>query len=351
MSSSHSIYTAQALEEFATGVFVGMGTPLDIAESVSKSLVLSNLVGHDSHGVIRLLEYSGWVESGALLPAVRPTISWSKEATALVDGAWGWGQCASYLAIEKTIESAKKYGTASVVLSRSNHVGRLGEYVDLIAQQGLMGIAFCNTGGPIVAPWGGVKGVLGTNPFAWAVPGTDAFNYVLDFSTAVVAAGKIILAGMSGEEIEPGALIDKNGQPSTNPQDFHDGGSLVAFGGHKGSGLSALIDVVAGILSGNMPAAISNSGFGNGTVFIALDISRFIDVGSFSLIAQQFGSTFHGSAAAFGGRVYLPGELEHEVRCKRSLEGIAIDSEVLLSLKTVGERYGILTPKVSEKLQ
>jgi LDH2 family malate/lactate/ureidoglycolate dehydrogenase len=351
LSNSHSIYSAQALEEFATGVFVGIGAPLDIAESVSKSLVLSNLVGHDSHGVIRLLEYSGWVESGALIPAARPVISWSKEATTLIDGAWGWGQTASYLATEKVIESAKEFGTASVVLSRTNHVGRLGEYVDLMAQQGLMGIAFCNTGGPIVAPWGGVKGVLGTNPFAWGVPGADAFNYVLDFSTAVMAAGKIILAGMSGEKIEPGALIDKNGQPSTNPQDFHDGGSLIAFGGHKGSGLSALIDVAAGILSGNMPAAISNSGFGNGTVFIALDISRFIDVGSFSLIAQQFGSIFHGSAATIGGRVYLPGELEHEVKSKRSLEGIAIDSEVLVSLKTVGSRYGMQAPNVSEKLQ
>lgn len=351
MSNSHSIYAALALEEFATGVFVGMGAPLDIAESVSKSLVLSNLVGHDSHGVIRLLEYSGWVESGALIPAARPIISWSKETTALVDGVWGWGQSASYLATEKVIESAKKYGTASVVLSRSNHVGRLGEYVDLIAQQGLMGIAFCNTGGPIVAPWGGVKGVLGTNPFAWAVPGPGAFNYVLDFSTAVVAAGKIILAGINGEKIEPGALIDKDGQPSTNPQDFHDGGSLLAFGGHKGSGLSVLIDVAAGILSGNMPAAISNSGFGNGTVFIALDISRYIDVGSFSLIAQQFGSIFHDSAATFGERVYLPGELEYEVKSKRSLEGIAIDSELLQSLKTVGERYGMHAPKVSKKLQ
>ena len=351
MSNSPSIFTARELEEFATGVCVGMGAPLDSAEAVSKSLVLSNLVGHDSHGVIRLLEYSGWVESGALLPAARPVISWSKEATSLVDGAWGWGQSTSYLATEKVIESAKKYGTASVVLSRSNHVGRLGEYVDLMAQQGLMGIAFCNTGGPIVAPWGGVKGVLGTNPFAWAVPGADAFNYVLDFSTAVMAAGKIILAGMSGKKIEPGALLDKYGHPSTDPQDFHDGGSLLAFGEHKGSGLSALIDVAAGILSGNMPAAISNSGFGNGTVFIALDISRFIDVGSFSLIAQQFGSIFSGSAAAFGERVYLPGELEYEVRSKRSLEGISIDSETLQNLKMVGERYGMSAPKVSEKLQ
>jgi len=82
LSNAPSVFTAYELETFATGVFAGMGTPLDIAESVSKSLVLSNLVGHDSHGVIRLVEYSGWVESGALIPTARPVLSWSKEATA-----------------------------------------------------------------------------------------------------------------------------------------------------------------------------------------------------------------------------------------------------------------------------
>ena len=316
-----------------------MGAPDDLARAVSQSLVLSNLVGHDSHGIIRLMEYSGWVQSGDLIPNAYPKIEWTKESTTLIDGGWGWGQSASLLATETVIDSARKYGTATVVLSRTNHVGRLGEYVDLMSKAGMMGIAFCNTGGPIVAPFGGVKRVLGTNPFAWSVPGPGSFNYVLDFSTAVVAAGKIILAGMSGEAIEPGALLDKEGNPSTNAADLADGGSLLAFGGHKGSGLSVLIDVAAGILSGNMPAAISNSGFGNGTVFIAMDLSRFTGLEVFTSIATQFQSIMHGAGEA--GSVLLPGEFEHLTRYTREVDGISISEGVSENIYETAEKYGV----------
>lgn len=328
--------------DIGTEVICGMGAPKDLANSVSKSLVLSNLVGHDSHGIIRLMEYSGWVESGNLIPNAYPKVEWTKEATSLVDGGWGWGQSASYLATQTVIDSALKYGTATVVLSKTNHVGRLGEYVDLISKAGLMGIAFCNTGGPIVAPFGGNKRVLGTNPFAWSVPGTADYNYVLDFSTAVVAAGKIILAGMSGEVIEPGALLDKSGKPSTDASDLSDGGSLLAFGGHKGSGLSVLIDVAAGILSGNMPAAISESGFGNGTIFMAVDISRYANPELFRSVASQFESIMH--MAGEPDSVFLPGEFEYKTKCKREVNGIEITAGVRDNIHQIAKKYGVLLP-------
>jgi LDH2 family malate/lactate/ureidoglycolate dehydrogenase len=203
----------------------------------------------------------------------------------------------------------------------------------------MMGIAFCNTGGPIVAPFGGIKRVLGTNPFAWSVPGAGDFNYVLDFSTAVVAAGKIILAGMSGEAIEPGALLDKNGKPSTNASDLSDGGSLLAFGGHKGSGLSVLIDVAAGILSGNMPAAISESGFGNGTVFMAMDISRFAAPDLFKSVASQFQGIMHNAGEA--NAVLLPGEFEYLTKCAREVEGISISAGVRDNIDETAKLYDV----------
>jgi hydroxycarboxylate dehydrogenase B len=330
------------LVDIGTEVICGMGAPKDLANSVSKSLVLSNLVGHDSHGIIRLMEYSGWVESGNLIPNAYPKVEWTKEATSLVDGGWGWGQSASYLATQTVIDSALKYGTATVVLSKTNHVGRLGEYVDLISKAGLMGIAFCNTGGPIVAPFGGTKRVLGTNPFAWSVPGTAEYNYVLDFSTAVVAAGKIILAGMSGEVIEPGSLLDKNGKPSIDAADLSDGGSLLAFGGHKGSGLSVLIDVAAGILSGNMPAAISESGFGNGTIFMAVDISRYANPELFRSVATQFETIMH--MAGEPDSVLLPGEFEYKTKSKREVNGIEVTVGVKDNIRQIAKKYGVLLP-------
>ena len=338
MSNSHT-YSEADLVEIGTKVICGMGAPTDLAETVSKSLVLSNLVGHDSHGIIRLMEYSGWVQTGNLIPDYYPKIEWTKESTTLIDGGWGWGQSASFLATETVIDSARKFGTATVVLSKTNHVGRLGEYVDLISKAGMMGIAFCNTGGPIVAPFGGVKRVLGTNPFAWSVPGAADFNYVLDFSTAVVAAGKIILAGMSGESIEPGSLLDKEGKPSTNASDLSDGGSLLAFGGHKGSGLSVLIDVAAGILSGNMPAAISDSGFGNGTVFMAVDVSRFAAPELFKSVATQFQAIMHNAGEP--KKVLLPGEFEYLTKCERQVKGVLISAGVRENISETAKMYGV----------
>lgn len=315
-----------------------MGAPTESAAKVARSLVLSNLVGHDSHGIIRLIEYAGWVDEGNLIPANEPTLAFSRDATAEVDGNWGWGQRAAFLATEHLIGLAKEYGTATVVLKRTNHVGRLGEYVDLLANQGLMGIAFCNTGGAIVAPFGGTTRVLGTNPFAWAVPGAADYNYVLDFSTAIVAAGKIILAGMSGEAIAPGMLLDKSGNPSTAAADLTDGGALLTFGGHKGSGVSVLIDLAAGVLAGNLPAAISNSGFGNGTVLIAVDISRFAALSTFKSVANEFELIMHQSGKT--DQVLMPGEFEHKTFQQRSVNGVGISTGVINNILEVAGRYG-----------
>ncbi len=346
-------FTPETLEAITTRVLVGMGAPNGSAETVAHSLVLSNLVGHDSHGVIRLVEYSGWVQGGQIIPDALPTIAWSDQATASIDGAWGWGQMASSLATQTVIASAREFGTATAVLSRTNHVGRLGEYVDLIAEAGMMGIAFCNTGGEVVAPFGGIKKVLGTNPFAWSVPGADGYNLVLDFSTAVVAAGKVVLAAMNDEEIEPGALIDKNGKPSIRAKDLEDGGALLAFGGHKGSGLSILIDVAAGLLSGNMPATISKSGFGNGTVIIAVDISRFTQLDLFRTITQQFALAIHGAGASGAGgasSVAMPGEVEARTKASRLSGGIDVSAGVQQNILDIAAQYGVAVPEFTFKL-
>ena len=338
-------FTPEVLEDITSRVLQGMGAPSSSAETVARSLVLSNLVGHDSHGVIRLVEYEGWVKGGQIIPGALPTVAWKDQATASIDGEWGWGQMASALATQTVIEGAREFGTATAVLSRTNHVGRLGEYVDTIAQAGMMGISFCNTGGEVVAPFGGIKKVLGTNPFAWSVPGIDGYNLVLDFSTAVVAAGKVVLAAMNDEEIEPGALIDKEGNPSTRAKDLEEGGALLAFGGHKGSGLSVLIDAAAGMLSGNMPATISKSGFGNGTVIIAVDIARFVPLDFFREVMQQFAGAIHGAGVPGSAKVAMPGEIEAKMKATRLSDGILVSAGVQQNILKIATFYGVLVPE------
>ena len=339
-------FTPELLETITTRVLIGMGASQKSAETVARSLVLSNLVGHDSHGIIRLVEYSGWVQGGQIVPSALPRVDRVMQATASIDGEWGWGQMASVLATQTVIDSAREFGTATAVLSRTNHVGRLGEYVDEIAQAGMMGIAFCNTGGEVVAPFGGIKKVLGTNPFAWSVPGVAGYNLVLDFSTAVVAAGKVVLAAMNDQEIEPGALIDKDGNPSTRAKDLEEGGALLAFGGHKGSGLSILIDVAAGMLAGNLPATISKSGFGNGTVIMAVDISRFVQLEFFRSIIEQFAATIHGAGATGNSVILMPGEMEAKTKASRLASGVVVSGGVRHSIMEVAAKYGVQVPEL-----
>jgi uncharacterized oxidoreductase len=345
LSDQEVTYSAEVLEAVTARVLAGMGAPDDLAELVARSLVLSNLVGHDSHGIIRLLEYSGWVRAGQLIPDARATVAWSREGTTLIDGRWGWGQAAATLATGSAIGAARAFGTATVVLSRSHHVGRLGEYVDAMASAGLMGIAFCNTGGAVVAPYGGVKRVLGTNPYAWATPGPDGYNLVLDFSTAMIAAGKVVLADMSGTDIPPGALLDRDGRPSTRPADLDEGGALLPFGGHKGSGLSVLIEVAGGLLSGNMPAAVANSGYGNGTVLIAVDVQRFADPTVFRDVSRQFATIMHDASPPGGTALLLPGELEARTQTARRRDGIVLPVEVRRNIFDLAARFGVAVPE------
>ena len=339
------MFSAATLEQIASRVFCGMGTPQKISDQVSHSLILSNLVGHDSHGIIRIMEYYGWVTNSDLNPKATPSITWSKESSAYIDGAWGFGQPAATLATKEVIRLAKKTGTASVVIGRNNHVGRLGEYVNEIADHGMIGISFCNAAATIVAPFGGVKPLMGTNPFAWGVPGVGEMNTVLDFSTAVIAAGRVVHAAMKGETIQPGALIDKDGNPSIDPNDLQAGGALLPFGEHKGSGLAVLIDVAAGALSGVLPAAIENTGHGNGTVIIAMDISNYVEVNIFKGIAQAFSVALHSTRASDGPEVLMPGEIEFRTKAMREKAGIHVSPGVQENIKSVAREIGVEIPE------
>jgi LDH2 family malate/lactate/ureidoglycolate dehydrogenase len=345
LSDTPNIFSAATLEKIVSRVFRAMGTPQDITDQVSHSLILSNLVGHDSHGIIRIMEYYGWVKSFDLNPIATPSISWSRGSSAFIDGAWGFGQPAAMLATREVISLAKNTGTASVVIGRSNHVGRLGEYVNEIANHGMLGISFCNAAATIVAPYGGAKPLMGTNPFAWAIPGTGEMNTVLDFSTALIAAGKVIHAAMSGEIIQSGALIDKDGNPSTNPNDLQNGGALLPFGEHKGSGLSVLIDVAAGALSGVLPAAIENTGHGNGTVIIAMDISNYVKIDIFKNIAEAFLVALHSTKAIDGPEVLMPGELEFRTKTLREKAGIHVSRGVQENILIVARELGVEIPE------
>ena len=193
----------QTLRRITQAIIEAAGTPPEAAQAVCESLVEANLRGHDSHGVIRLPQYIDLVRYESVHPQVAPQVIAQQQATAQVDGGFGWGQPAARLATQTAIALAADYGIGAVTIVNCNHIGRVGEYVEMIAQAGMIGIALCNAG-PAVAPYGGYQRVMGTNPFAWAAPGGPGQPpFVLDFATSGVAEGKLRVARSKGDA-DPG---------------------------------------------------------------------------------------------------------------------------------------------------
>jgi hydroxycarboxylate dehydrogenase B len=337
-------YAQQDLEAFTTAALVALGAPPGPASQVATSLVLSNLVGHDSHGFIRLVQYSGWVTDGQIRPAAEPEVSQRQHAIAVIDGHWGFGQSAARLAVDVVAEAASANGVAAVTIRDCNHVGRLGEYVAALASQGLAGLSFCNAG-PVVAPFGGAGRALGTNPFAWAAPGGPRGPLVVDFSTAGVAEGKLRLAAADGRPIAEGLIVDSEGRPSTNADDFYAGGALLPFGGHKGSGMSVLIELLGGLLTGMGTAPTPSYGGGNGAVLMALQVGAFTDADSYAADAERFREQLvTAGRGAAPGPVLLPGEIEARTREQRLRDGIPVSPAVLAAIYEVTDGLGVARP-------
>ncbi len=213
-------------------LLIAAGTPPDVATMVGDSLVDSNLAGHDSHGVIRILHYLDVASKGAVDPAAEPEVVREHGATVTIDGKWTWGQRSRWMATEAACARAREFGIGAAVVTNSYHIGRVAPYVEHIARQRMIGMAMSNAG-RAVAPFGGSARVMGTNPIAWAVPRSPEREPIcLDVATAYIAEGKVRVARAKEVDVPEGAIVDRDGFPTVNPNVFYDGGALLTFGGH-----------------------------------------------------------------------------------------------------------------------
>ena len=309
---------------------------------VAESLVDANLAGHDSHGVIRIPSYVASVRSGQVKPAARAGRHPLAGACARVDGEWGWGQPAARLAVDAAIEIAAGEGVALVAIGRCNHIGRLGEYVEMLARAGMMSMAMCNARAA-VAPYGGYTRLLGTNPIAWSAPHPRGRQpVVVDFATSTIAEGKLRVASADGRRAPAGAVLDRAGRPSQDPAAYYDGGALTTFGGHKGFGLSVMVELMAGVLSGSGPSALPAFDNGNGTVIFAIDVRRFLPMSRFLEQAEEFSSAIRSAPPVAGvDEVVMPGEPESRSRRRRGAEGVPVPAATYRAIIEVAAELGL----------
>jgi len=239
------------LRDLGRRIFMAAGAPTDIAEHVADHLVASNLAGHDSHGVLRIPQYVAEADRGDLVPGARAELVSEKGAIGIVDAGRGFGHSATALAMSWAAERALELGIAAAAVRRANHLGRLGEYAELAAARGVIGIATVGVvGRGGVAPFGGRDRFLGTNPWAIGVPAAGE-PMIYDAATSALAEGKLRLARAKGVQVPAGAIVDSDGRPTTDPNDYYAGGALLPLGGllagHKGYGLALASALVGGL--------------------------------------------------------------------------------------------------------
>ncbi|HEV8635176.1 MAG TPA: Ldh family oxidoreductase [Chloroflexota bacterium] len=323
-------------------IFGAAGTPADLAEVVADHLIGANLAGHDSHGVIRIPSYVGMIKRGALDPAARPRILNDRGALLLVDGNWAFGQVAARYGIDLAIRRAREQGAALVGIVRCNHIGRVGEYPTLAAQQGVA--AFVTVGGErgsSVAPFGGRTGALGTNPISFGFPAARHPPFLVDFATSAIAGGKVMVARAKGEPVPPGCLIDAQGEPTQDPNAYFAGGALLPFGGHKGYGLSMMVSLFAGVLT--QAAAHAGEGRGaSGTLMIAIDAGAFGPAERTIADADAAIDRIKAVPPAPGvAEVLAPGEPEARSRERRQREGIPVPETTWAEIGATAQSLGV----------
>lgn len=338
-------FSEQRLLSVGSAVLTGLGTPADLAALVSRALVDANLAGHDSHGIIRLMQYANYVRAGQVQPAERPHVATRDGATAVVDGAFGWGQVAAQLGAQTAMAVAAELGAGVVAVARCNHLGRLGDYVETMARAGFVGMAMSNIDRS-VAPYGGRTRMLGTNPVAYAAPrGPGHDPIVVDFATSVLAEGKLRVARAKGETVPPGVILDKDGRPTEDPNDFYAGGALRTFGLHKGYGISMMCEVIGGGLSAMAPSCLPEYGGGNGTVMIAMKVGAFVPPDQFAAQADRLCDAVKAAPAMAGvDEVLIPGEPELRARSARLRDGVQLPESTWSEIQTLARELGVTLP-------
>jgi uncharacterized oxidoreductase len=254
------------------GILQAAGAAPDEARAVAASLVGSDVRGMHSHGIVRIPDYVRAMLEGRIVAGAQPALTRDHGAVVTLDGQRAFGQLAARALATLAVERARLHGICLAMLANVSHIGRLGEWAELVAIEGQVALAWCNCGDPggNVVPFGGRQPRLGTNPMAYALPAAGRSPVVADFSTSIVSEGKVRMFLHEGRELPGGWILDAEGNPSTSPDDLYRGGAILPMGEHKGFALGLLVEALGGILAGAGCASLGESP-GNGLVLIAVD--------------------------------------------------------------------------------
>lgn len=327
---------AARLETLVADMLARVGVAVEDARIVADSLVSADVRGMNSHGVMRLPVYIERLQRGGFKPGSRGRVVSETPATALIDGEEGLGAVLTSSAMDLAIDKAKRTGIAAVGIRNSNHNGENAYYVKRAIAADMIGIATTN-GSPIMPVWGGKTMLTGPLPIAIGVPTEKARPIILDAALGMSSRGKILYYAEKGMTLPDGWLVDRDGNPTNDPNWVKKGGWILPIGGHKGWGLILACEILSGLLTGGkFGQELTNlyddldSPQRNGHFVIAIDIGAFIDIGMFKQRMDEYIGIMKASTLAPGTEeILMPGEIEDRKELKHREEGIPIGRSVV----------------------
>lgn len=338
-----------------TAALIKIGVPSKDAQICADVTLEASKRGIDSHGVERFKKfYYDRVREGIQQAVTNFEIVRQGPTTAVVDGHNGMGQVIATKAMTLAIKKARKYGTGMVVVRNSTHYGIAGYYTRLAAQNDMIGISGTNTR-PAIAPTNGVENLLGTNPFAFAMPTDEAFPFSMDAATSLVQRGKVELYARLGKKIPKGWVMDENGEMVTDPHIALAGltngkVSLAPMGGifgdgYKGYGFATVVEILSSALQQGsyltMLTGVKNGKkvpFRLGHFFMAVDINAFTDPALFKQTTGNILRQLRNSKKMPGhDRIYTAGERSYDSWLERNKKGIPVNKLLLDELLTIKE--------------
>ncbi len=319
----------------------GMGVPEEEAAIIAESIVYAHTRGKHTHGIGRMPIYERKIREGLMSPSTPFTLVTERMAVAVYDAGNGFGQVAAIRAMDSAIDRASVYGIGAVGVRHSNNFGTAGFIGEHAIKRGMIGIVLANSG-PAIAPTGGKKPLLGTNPICAAFPG-DGTNppIIFDMACSNAARGKIRLAAKNGEKIPLGWAVDENGKETDDPEQALKG-TMMPVGGYKGFGLALCVDILAGMMTGaafgggarNLNHPTDPSDYGH--LIVALDPLAFLSESEYAAkLAQTIGSI---RACGEEGAILLPGEKSFR-HAQDNLETVDIDEKLLAEFNALLRRF------------
>jgi hydroxycarboxylate dehydrogenase B len=341
----------QDLLQFSTALLARGGIPLAAAETVAALLVKADLRGYPGHGVTRIAPYLGWLKDGTIRTDSTIEIVREGKISAVIDANHTIGQMAAMRATSLAIQKAREHGAGIVCLRHAGHIGRLADYIEMAANDGLIAVGAVSVGAGSTTLYGGMERIVGTNPFAFGIPVRNGAPIVADFATAAMSMGEIQKRAAAKEILPEGVMLDGAGNSTRDFQTFRGPprGVLLPFGGYKGSAVALLTEILGGVLTGNGLGRDwwKRGGHAVNGVFVeVLSVEEFGSAEAFYDKVDELIAVTKSTRPADGhAEVFLPGERSRRAEAEQRRSGVSVDEKTWNQLAELAAELRVSLPQ------